>query len=103
MAVYYCSFVNSPLKKEPIDQKNSPNFYRIREAGAGAAKKYTYHYFNSPLIFSVIVVRSCYYPVKNVTRILMEIDGSLVEIYPKFHDSMPMSFIQVSFVFHAGT
>ena len=50
------------------------------------------------------------YPVKNMTRILMEIpshflseiDGSLVQIHTKFHaDSM--SFIQVLFIFHAGT
>ena len=51
-----------------------------------------------------------YYPVKNVTWIPMEIpchfmsqiDSSLVQIDPKFHDYC-MSFIQVLFVFHAGT
>ena len=49
-------------------------------------------------------------PVKTMTWILMEIpchfssqiDGSLVKIGTKFHD-YSMSFIQVLFVFHAGT
>ena len=49
-------------------------------------------------------------PVKNVPWILMEIpchfmsqiDGSLIQIHTKFFDFF-MSFIQVLFVFHAGT
>ena len=56
---------------------------------------------------SVFLVSS---PVKNVTRILMEIpchfssqiDGSLVKIHTQFHD-YSMSFMQVLFVFPAET
>ena len=56
----------------------------------------------------VLTCTILFFPVKNMTWILMEIpcdfmsqiDGSLVQIDIKFHD-YSMSFIQVLFIFHA--
>ena len=57
-----------------------------------------------------VILMYCTYPVKDVTRILMEIlyhfisqiDDSLIEIETKFYE-YPMSIVQVLFVFHAKT
>ena len=62
-------------------------------------------------ICDFVMVDVVEYPVKNVTWILMEIpssfssqiDGiSLIKLETKFHD-YSMAFIQVLFLFHAGT